>query len=149
MGRKAISDSISTVAAPNISQYGIRLVDVNIKRLNYVNEVRKNVYDRMISERRKIAEQYRSEGQGDAAEILGKMRRELDKIESEAYKIAQEIIGRADAEAIKIYADAYNKDPQFYEFIKTLATYETTISEKSTMIMSTDSDYYKYLKEVK
>ncbi len=77
------------------------------------------------------------------------MRRELDQIESEAYKTAQEIIGRADAEAIEIYADAYNKDPEFYEFIKTLATYEKTINEKSTMIMSTDSDYYKHLKEVK
>lgn len=149
MGRKAIADSIFALSAPTISKYGIKLIDVNIKRLNYVDEVRKNVYDRMISERQKIAEKYRSEGQGSASEILGKMRRELDQIESEAYKRAQEIIGKADAQAIKIYADAYNKDPQFYEFLKTLETYDKTINEKSVMIMSTDSDYYQHLKKVK
>jgi membrane protease subunit HflC len=148
-GRKTIADSIHTISSPQIEEYGIKLIDVQIKRLNYVDEVRQNVYARMISERMKIAEKYRSEGQGNAAEILGKLRRELDQIESQAYKTAQEIIGKADAQAILIYADAYNKDPQFYEFFKTLETYEKTINEKTVMIMTTDSDYYQHLKRVK
>ena len=101
----------------------------------------------MISERNKIAAKYRSEGQGGSAEILGKMQRELDQIQSEAYRTAQEIIGKADAKAIKIYADAYNRDPEFYQFLKTLETYEKTIDEKNTLIMTTDSDYYKFIKK--
>ena len=149
LGRRALADSIFAISAPNISEYGIELIDVKIKRLNYVNEVRQKVYERMISERQKIAAKYQSEGQGKAAEILGKMQRELDQIESEAYKTAQEIKGKADANAIKIYAAAYNKDPEFYEFMKTMETFEKTINEKSTIIMSTDSDYYQYLKSVK
>jgi membrane protease subunit HflC len=105
------------------------------------------VYERMISERNKIAAKYRSEGQGNSAEILGKMQRELDQVQSEAYKKAQQIIGKADAKAIKIYADAYNRDPDFYQFLKTLETYEKTINEKNTLIMTTDSDYYKFIKK--
>ncbi len=149
LGRSAIADSIFSISNPLVAEYGIKLIDVKIKRINYVDEVRQKVYERMISERKKIAEKYRSAGQGNAAEILGKMKRELDQIQSEAYKTAQEIIGRADANAINIYAKAYNKDPEFYEFLKTLETYEKTIDKKNTLIMTTDSDYYKFMKKVK
>lgn len=149
LGRRAIADSIYMISKPKIAVYGIELIDVRIKRINYVHEVRQKVYERMISERKKIAEKYRSVGQGDAAEILGKMQRELDQIQSEAYRKAQEIKGKADAEATNIYARAYNKDPQFYEFLKTLDTYEKTMNDKNIMIMTTDSDYFKYLKKAR
>ena len=145
-GRSEIADQIFETSLILCEEYGIKLVDVKIKRINYVQEVRQKVYERMISERLKIAAKYRSEGQGNSAEILGQMQRELDRIQSEAYKTAQEIIGRADASAIKIFAQAYNRDPGFYEFLKTLETYENTIDKKSTLIMTTDSDYYKFIK---
>ena len=146
-GRNKIADKIFESSKSLVAEYGIELIDVNIKRINYVEEVRMKVYERMISERNKIAAKYRSEGQGNSAEILGKMQRELDQIQSEAYETAQKIIGKADAKAIKIYADAYNRDPEFYQFLKTLETYEKTIDEKNTLIMTTDSDYYKYIKK--
>jgi membrane protease subunit HflC len=125
-GRSKIADKVFESSKPLVAEYGIELIDVNIKRINYVEEVRMKVYERMISERNKIAAKYRSEGQGNSAEILGRMQRELDQIQSEAYKKAQIIIGKADAKAIKIYADAYNRDPEFYQFLKTLETYEKT-----------------------
>ncbi|MCK4312134.1 MAG: protease modulator HflC, partial [Candidatus Cloacimonetes bacterium] len=148
-GRSEIANKVFELSVPLVAEYGIKLIDVKVKRINYVQEVRTKVYERMISERNKIAAKYRSEGKGSSAEILGKMQRELDQIESEAYKRAREIIGKADAKAIKIYARAYNKDPEFYEFLKTLETYESTIDKKNTLIMTTDSDYYKFLKSVK
>ena len=148
IGRRNIAKNIFTVSDSLVAEYGIKLIDVKIKRINYVEEVRQKVYERMISERNKIAAKYRSEGQGTSAEILGKTQRELDQIQSEAYETSQEIIGKADADAIKIYARAYNRDPEFYEFLKTLETYEKTVDEKNTMIMSTDSDYYKYFKKI-
>lgn len=147
-GREKISTAIFNASKELIAEYGIDLIDVKIKRINYVEEVRSKVYDRMISERQKIAALYRSEGQGRSAEILGKMKKELDQIESEAYKRAEEIKGQADAEAINVYANAYNRDPNFYQFWKTLETYEKTIDEKNVMIMSTDSEYYKYIKSI-
>jgi len=148
IGRRNIAKNIFTVSDSLVAEYGIKLIDVKIKRINYVEEVRQKVYERMISERNKIAAKYRSEAQGTSAEILGKTQRELDQIQSEAYETSQEIIGKADADAIKIYARAYNRDPEFYEFLKTLETYEKTVDEKNTMIMSTDSDYYKYFKKI-
>ncbi len=147
-GRKEIADMIFESSKSLINEYGIELIDVKIKRLNYVEEVRSKVYDRMISERQKIAALYRSEGQGKSAEILGKMKRELDQIESEAYKTAEQIKGQADAEAINVYANAYNRDPDFYQFLKSLETYEKTIDDKNVLILSTDSEYYKYLKDI-
>jgi membrane protease subunit HflC len=147
LGRSAIADQIFQRASLLCNEYGIRLIDLKVKRINYNEEVGQKVYERMISERQKIAAKYRSEGQGNSAEILGKMQRELDQIQSQAYKEAQEIIGRADAEAINIYAEAYNLDPDFYEFLKTMETYKETMDEKSTMIMTTDSDYYKFIKD--
>jgi len=148
-GRQVIADSIFALSKVKVAEYGIRLIDVRIKRLNYNQEVQAKVFERMISERNKIAAKYISEGQGNSSEILGKMQRELDQIQSEAYQTAQEIKGKADATAINIYANAYNKDPEFYEFLKTLETYEKTIDNKNTIIMTTDSDYYKFLKTMK
>ena len=148
VGRRALTRDILKRASKITPQYGIELVDLRIKRINYVEEVRRKVFDRMISERKRAAEQYRSEGQGNKAEIEGQMVKGLQEIESEAYRKAQEIKGKADAEAIKIYANAYNKDPEFYSFIRTLETYRDTIGSDTTLILDTDSDYYKYLRSI-
>lgn len=145
-GREKLEENILDRAIVIAPQYGIEIVDVRVKRLNYVDEVRKRVYDRMISERKRAAEMYRSEGRGRSADIQGQMERELKSIDSGAYKVAQEILGDADAEAVAIYADAYGKDPDFYSFIKTLETYGETVDSGTTVILTTDADYYKYLK---
>jgi len=147
-GRHALEGLILEDAKELAPQYGIELVDVRIKRINYVEAVRKKVYERMISERKRAAEKYRSEGQGRRAEIDGRRGKELKLITSEAYRKAQGIKGKADAEAINIYAKAYTQDPNFYSFVKTLETYRTTIDENTTVILTTDSDYYKYLKRM-
>lgn len=148
-GRAVLEKEILGRSKELAPQYGIEIVDVRIKRINYVEDVRKKVYDRMIAERKRAAEQYRSEGRGKSAEIRGQMEKELKLITSEAYRTAQGIRGQADAGAISIYADAYNKDPDFYSFMKTLETYRNTVDDKSTIILTTDSDYYKYFKELK
>jgi len=146
LGRGEITQQILADAQPSMTQFGIELVDVMIKRINYVEDVRKKVYERMISERKRIAERYRSEGQGQMAEIDGKRERELQRIQSEAYRTAQQIRGQADAEATRTYAEAYNLDPDFYEFLKTLDTYRSTIDENTSLILSTKADYFKYFK---
>jgi membrane protease subunit HflC len=123
---------------------------VRLKRINYTEEVRRKVYDRMIAERQRIATQYRSEGEGEAARIRGERDRELKRIQSEAYREAQEIRGRADAEATGIYADAYDQSAQsrdFYGFLKTLETYEATVDPETVLVLSTDSDLYGVLKD--
>jgi membrane protease subunit HflC len=144
-GREAISATILSLAADAIEDYGIELVDVKIKRINYVEEVQRKVYERMVSERKRAAEQFRSEGQGKKAEIEGQRDKELQQIQAEAYRTAQEVKGKADAEAIKIYADAYNKDPEFYSFLRTLETYRKTINDKTTLMLTTDNEFYGYL----
>ena len=149
VGREVLAEMILAKAKVIAPQYGIELIDVRIKRLNYVEAVRKKVYERMIAERKRAAEQYRSEGQGKQAEIEGQTGKELKQITSEAYRKSQGIRGKADAETTRIYAEAYNKDPVFYSFLKTLETYKSTIDEKSTIILTTDSDYYRYLKSIK
>lgn len=149
VGRKKLEEIILTKAKELAPQYGIELVDVRIKRLNYVETVRKEVYERMITERKRAAEEYRSEGQGRRAEIDGQRGKELKLITSEAYRTAEGLKGKADAEVIGIYAKAYNEDPEFYSFTKTLETYRKTVDENSTIILTTDSDYYKYLKGLK
>jgi len=148
VGRKMLEGAILEKAKVLAPQYGIDIVDVRIKRVNYVEDVRNKVYDRMIAERKRAAEKYRSEGQGKSAEIEGQVAKELKAITSEAYRQAQIITGKADAEAISIYATAYSQNPDFYSFMKTLETYKDTIDEKSTVILTTDSDYYKYLKSL-
>jgi len=148
-GREKITQEIMKQARPKMARFGIELVDVKIKRINYVEEVRKSVYGRMIAERRQIAEKYRSEGQGEARKILGDKERDLKEITSMAYKMAQEIKGKAEGEATKLYAVAYSRDPEFYSFVKTLDTYKYALDEKSSLIMSTDSEFLKYFKGYK
>ena len=148
LGRDALTRDILKQASKMVPQYGIELVDVRIKRINYVEEVRKKVYDRMISERNMVAEKYRSEGMGKKAEIDGEREKEKKQIISQAYRKAQEIKGKADARSTKIYASAYNNDPEFYSFIKTLDTYVSTVDKDSIIILTTESDYFKYLKEI-
>ena len=143
-GRDAITRGILIQAQEIVPQYGIELVDVRIKRINYVKEVRDKVYERMISERKRAAERFRSEGQGKKREIEGQMQKELKQIRSEAYKTAEEIKGKGDASAIAIYADAYNKDSEFYSFLKTLETYKNTVDSETMIIFSPDSDYLDY-----
>ncbi|MBI3129679.1 MAG: protease modulator HflC [Candidatus Tectomicrobia bacterium] len=148
-GREEITRAVLTEARKVISEYGIELVDVRIKRLNYVDSVQKRVFDRMISERKRIAAQFRSEGEGRSAEILGNMEKELRQIRSTAYRRVQEIRGKADAEATRVYGGAYGRDPEFFAFSRTLETYKDGQNKNSVMILTTDSDYYRYLKEAK
>ena len=145
-GRAKITKGIMQQAQPKLSKFGIELVDVKIKRLNYVEEVQRSVFDRMIAERKQIAEKFRSEGKGEARKIEGDKEREMKRITSEAYRKAQEIKGKADAESTKIYAQAYGRDPDFYSFINTLEIYGEALDDESTLVLSTDSDFFKYLK---
>jgi membrane protease subunit HflC len=147
VGRDKIRELI-LVSANKLTPYGIELIDVRIKRVNYIEDVRRKVYERMIAERKRAAEQYRSEGRGIREEIEGRTEKELKGILSEAYKKSQEIKGEADATSAKIYADAYNKDPELFSFLKTLDTYKQTVDENTTVILTTDSEYFKYLKEI-
>jgi membrane protease subunit HflC len=145
-GRDKLSRIILENAAKITLEFGVELKDVQIKRVNYVEEVQRKVFDRMIAERKRIASKYRSEGDGKSAEISGQKERELKRIVSEAYRKAQEVKGKADAEATKIYAQAYNIDPEFYQFLKTLETYRTALEKDTWLILSTDSELFKYLK---
>jgi membrane protease subunit HflC len=145
-GREKITKGIMDQAQPKLAQFGIELVDVKIKRINYVESVRKSVYDRMIAERNQIAEKFRSEGRGEARKIIGEKERDLKKITSEAYKVSQQIKGKADAEATKIYAKSYGIDPEFYSFTRTLEIYNESLDDKNSLILSTDSEFLKYLK---
>ena len=146
VGRQKITQGILEQAQPKLTPFGIELVDVKIKRINYVEEVRKSVYGRMIAERNQIAEKFRSEGKGEAQKILGEKERDLQEIESEAFKTAQKIKGGADAEATIIYAEAYGKDPEFYSYVQTLEIYREALDKNSSLILSTDSEFLKYLK---
>jgi membrane protease subunit HflC len=146
VGRDKIDNGILNSAKPKLEKFGIELVDVKIKRVNYVEEVRKSVYERMIAERKQIAQKFRSEGKGEAQKILGEKERDLKRIESEAYRTAQEIKGKADAESTRLYADAFGKDPEFYAFLKTLEVYNEALTDNSSLILSTDSEIFKYLK---
>jgi len=145
-GRGKITEGILREAQPKLTTFGITLVDVKIKRINYVETVRKSVYNRMIAERNQIAEKFRSEGQGESRKIRGEKERELKKITSEAYRTAQEIKGKADAEATTIFAEAFGVDPEYYSFVKTLEIYGQSLDEKNTLVLSTDSEFLKYLK---
>ncbi|NVM26887.1 MAG: protease modulator HflC [Desulfobacterales bacterium] len=145
-GRAKITKGIMEQAQPKLAEFGIELVDVKIKRLNYVEQVQKSVYARMIAERKQIAEKFRSEGKGEARKIEGDKEREMKRITSEAYRTAQEIKGKADAEATRIYAEAYGQDPDFYSFTNTLDIYKKTLDKDSTLLLSTDSEFFKYMK---
>ncbi len=145
-GRDKLAAIILENASKITPQFGVDLKDVRIKRVNYVDEVQRKVFDRMIAERRRIAAMYRSEGDGKSAEIRGQKERELKRIQSEAYKTAQEIKGKADAEATRIYAAAYNLDPELYQFMKSLDTYRAGLIKDTWLILTTDSELLKYLK---
>lgn len=145
-GRQQITEGILAESQPKLEQFGIELVDVKIKRINYVEEVQRTVFDRMIAERKQIAEKFRSEGRGEAQKILGDMERDLQQIISDAYRRSEEIKGDADAEATIIYAGAHGLDPEFYSFLKTLEIYTQSLDDKNSLILSTDSELFKYLK---
>jgi len=148
LGREQITRKILSEAQKGMPGFGMALVDVRIKRINYVERVRQTVYERMRTERKRKAALFRSEGEGKKAAILGEMDRELKSIVSGAYRTAEEIRGNADAEATKIYGDAFNQDPEFYAFFKTLDTYKEAAFENAYVILGTDSDYYRFLKNI-
>lgn len=148
-GRKQVELEIFTAAAEKVQVFGIELLDIRFKRINYNESVRPKIYDRMISERRQIAERFLSEGNGEAARIRGNRVRDLNKIQSEAYQQVEEIRGKADAKATEIYASAYNQSAQavkFYEFTRTMQSYQSIIANNTTLVLSTDSDLFKFLK---
>lgn len=147
-GRQELVKAIFTQAASQMPEMGIELVDIRIKRIDYVEAVQQRVFDRMIAERQRIAEQFRSEGQGQAAEIDGDTERTLSEIRSEANRKAEIIRGQADAEASRIYSQAYGADPEFYAFQRTLESYPKTVGPSSTLILGTDSEYFRYLRDV-
>jgi modulator of FtsH protease HflC len=149
MGRMEITQGILDQAQPKVDGFGIELVDVKFKLLNYVEEVQKSVYSRMIAERKQIAEKFRSEGKGEARKIEGEMERDLKQIDSEAYRKAQELKGIADAEATRIYAQSFGKNPEFYSFTQTLNMYKDSMDKDSSLILSTDSEFLKYFKGYK
>jgi len=151
VGRDSIQEYIQKSANLQTQDLGIEILDFRFKRINYVEEVRTQVYERMKSERFRIADKFRSEGQGEASRINGEKERELKSIQSEAFKVAEEIKGKADAEAAAIYADAYNKNNasrELYSFMKSMETFQKTFNDQTTVILSTDSDLYKYLKSM-
>ncbi len=148
-GRKLVEAEIFNAAAEKVKVFGIELLDIRFKRINYNQSVRPKIYDRMISERRQIAERFLSEGNGEAARIRGNRERDLNKIQSEAYRAVEEIRGQADAKATEIYARAYNQSPQsveFFEFTRTMQAYKDIIGDNTTLVLSTDSDLFKFLK---
>ncbi len=150
-GRIEIAQEVEMSSRERVSDLGIEILDFKIKRINYVKEVQKTVFERMITERKRIADKYRSEGQGEASRINGEKERELKRIQSEAKRTAQEIMGEADAKAAAIYNEAYNKNTasrEFYAFMKTMETYEGALDSGTSVILSTESDFYKYLKRV-
>jgi membrane protease subunit HflC len=146
-GRADLEAEVLRAAQARTSDLGIEILDFRFKRINYVQEVQQEVYARMISERQRIAEQFRSEGRGESASIGGERERELKKITSEAYRQAQEIKGRADAEAADIYAAAYNRDPEFYRFIKTMEVFQETMNKDTVLLLGTDGEYLRYLEQ--
>ena len=147
-GRERLEQEMLAAASRLMPELGIELVDVRIKRINYIDSVRRQVETRMISERQSIAERFRSEGQGRSQEILGDMERELRTIRSEAERQAAEIRGRADAEATRIYGEAYGADPEFYAFFRTLESYRS-LGENSTLMIDADSDFFRYLESTR
>ena len=150
-GRAKIEEEIYQKASEKLTDFGIKLLDLSFKRINYNQSVRQRIYERMISERQQIAERFRSQGAGEAAKINGRRERDLQEIESEAYKKVLEIRGQADAKASEIYAQAFNRNPEtidFYEFIKTLETYEELFNQDTTLLLSTKSDLFSLFKKI-
>lgn len=151
VGRAIIEKIILEKANERTSDLGVRILDFRFKRMNYVDEVRDRVYDRMISERNRIADQFRSEGQGEARKIEGNKERDLAQIQSEAFKLAEEIKGKADAEATNIYASAYNRNRQsvdLYKFVRSMESFEKALDENTSLILSSESEFFRYFKKL-
>jgi membrane protease subunit HflC len=146
LGREQIAGLVLKKSALIMPDYGVELADVQIKRVSYVDSVQRKVFERMVSERKRIAERYRSQGNGKRAEIEGKLERERLRVRSDAYRQAEEIRGKADAEAARIYADAYNHDPELYGFLRSLETYKSIINEDTDIVLSTDAPLLRYLR---
>jgi len=146
-GREKLNNMILKASQPKLDRFGIELIDVKMKRVNYVKKVRDSVYGRMIAERKQMAEKIRSEGQGEAKRIMGQKERDLLEIQSGAYRKAEEIKGDADAKATQIYADAYSVDPEYYSFTQSLDVYTQSLDKTSNLVLSTDSELLKYLKD--
>ena len=149
IGRSKIAQEIFENAQKRLTDLGIALLDIRFKRINYNNDVQRKIFDRMISERKQIAGKFQAEGQGEAARILGEKERDLKKAQSEAYRQVLEIRGKADASASEIYAKAYNQNPQacdFYQFLKTMETYQAALDANTTLILTPETDFFKYLK---
>lgn len=146
IGRETIIRDVLARASSSTPAYGIELVDIQIKRINYVEQVRERVYERMINERKQVAARYRSEGEGEKANILGEMDLELQQIRSDAHRKVLEVRGNADAQAASIYAEAYNQDKELYAFLRTMESYQKTLTKNGKLVISADSDYYKYLR---
>ncbi len=147
-GREKLAKEVLHQAAPKVKDLGIEILDFRFKRINYVEAVRKKVYARMIAERKRIAEQYRAEGAGEAARIAGEKDRQLKTITSEAYKTAKEIKGKAEAEASRIYAKAYQQDPEFFDFLRSLDTYKKALRKNTTLVISSKSELLKYMSNI-
>lgn len=147
LGREQIVQEMIADAKRLTPEMGLEVVDIQIKRINYVDQVQKRVFERMISERKRIASQYSSEGEGEKQSILGRMNKELARIRSEAYRKSQEIRGQAEAKANEVYGQAFSQDPEFYSLFKTLEAYRSTPGNKTELILSTDGDYLKYIKK--
>lgn len=148
IGREAIREEILVNSQERVKDLGIEILDVQFKRINYVEDVRRSVFERMIAERQRIADRFRSEGEGEASKIRGDKERELKRITSEAYRRAQEIVGEADARATEIYAGAYDQSADsrsFYEFLKTMESYPETFDEDTSLVLSTEGDFYRFL----
>jgi modulator of FtsH protease HflC len=145
LGRQALTRQILATTAPRVKEFGIELMDFQFKRINYVDQVQNDVFQRMIAERKRVAERYRSEGAGEAARISGERERDLQRIQSEAYRTAQETRGKADAQATRIYAEANNRDAAFYAFTKSMETYESAVDAKTILILTTNGELLKYL----
>jgi modulator of FtsH protease HflC len=149
LGRVTLEKEVLEAAKKKLAEFGVELLDVRFKRINYNSGVATKIYERMISERRQIAERFRSEGAGEAARIMGQRERELRQIESEAYRQTQAVMGKADAEATGIYAAAFNGTPvarEYYGFLRTLETYKLSLAEKTTIVLTTDSELLRYLR---
>ncbi len=146
-GREKITRDMVADAARLLPEFGIELLDIRIKRINYVQTVQQRVFERMISERKRIAAQYRSEGEGERAAILGQMERDLARIQSEAYRTAEEIRGKADAQATRIYAEAFGRNPEFYQFYQTLDFYKRFDNPRGLFVLGTDAELFRYLKD--
>ncbi len=147
-GREKLAKEVLYQAAPKVKDLGIEILDFRFKRINYVEEVRKKVYARMIAERKRIAEQYRAEGAGEAARIAGEKDRQLKTITSEAYRTAKEIKGKAEAEASRIYAKAYQQDAEFFDFLRSLETYKKALRKDTTLVISSKSELLKYMSNI-